>query len=42
MGICFIGKRKFQEFIDEYVDAQKGNFVNMETGEILGEHKGNP
>ncbi|XP_052283082.1 mitochondrial tRNA-specific 2-thiouridylase 1-like isoform X2 [Dreissena polymorpha] len=40
MGICFIGKRKFQEFIDEYVDAQKGNFVNMETGEILGEHKG--
>lgn len=39
-GICFIGKRKFQDFIKEYVDNKPGNFVDIETGEILGQHNG--
>lgn len=38
-GICFIGKRKFSEFLAEYLPANKGNIVS-DTGEILGQHQG--
>jgi len=46
MGICFVGKksapgkRGFQEFISEYVPENPGNFVNIDTGEVLGIHAG--
>jgi len=46
MGICFVGKknapggRGFQQFIAEYVDDKPGNFVDVDTGEVLGEHSG--
>jgi len=46
MGICFIGKksapgkRGFQEFIAEYVDEKEGVFVDIDTGEVVGTHKG--
>lgn len=40
MGICFIGSRKFQEFIDEYIPRKPGKFVDIDTGEIVGEHMG--
>eukprot|EP00978_Attheya_sp_CCMP212_P022672 scaffold68069_cov55-Attheya_sp.AAC.1 len=42
MGICFVGKRNFSEFISEYlpVAPQPGHFVNIDTGEIVGSHKG--
>ena len=40
MGICFIGKRDFHNFIEEYIEPKPGNFVNLETGEIMGQHKG--
>lgn len=39
-GICFIGKRKFIDFLAEYVTPKPGDFVNIETGEIVGQHEG--
>ena len=41
MGICFVGKRKFQEFIDEYIEPKTGNFISVENNQIVGQHKGN-
>ncbi|ESP00322.1 hypothetical protein LOTGIDRAFT_200906 [Lottia gigantea] len=40
MGICFIGSRNFQSFIEEYIEQKKGNFIDIVTGKIVGEHKG--
>ncbi|XP_002734665.1 mitochondrial tRNA-specific 2-thiouridylase 1-like [Saccoglossus kowalevskii] len=40
MGICFIGTRKFQSFIQEYLETASGNFVSVEDGTIMGDHKG--
>lgn len=40
MGICFIGKRKFRDFIDSYIEPKKGLFTLLETGEVIGEHRG--
>lgn len=39
-GICFIGPRKFQEFISEYISPEKGNFIDIDTGKVVGEHNG--
>lgn len=38
-GICFIGERKFSEFLAEYLPANKGNIVS-DTGEVLSQHQG--
>jgi tRNA-specific 2-thiouridylase len=38
-GICFIGERKFDEFITKYISAKRGDILN-EYGDIIGEHKG--
>jgi tRNA U34 2-thiouridine synthase MnmA/TrmU len=40
VGICFIGKRKFSEFIDQYLPPRPGRIVNLDDGSDLGEHKG--
>ncbi|XP_075455898.1 mitochondrial tRNA-specific 2-thiouridylase 1 isoform X3 [Ascaphus truei] len=40
MGMCFIGERNFENFILEYLEPQPGNFVSLEDGKIMGEHKG--
>ncbi|XP_046428324.1 mitochondrial tRNA-specific 2-thiouridylase 1 isoform X1 [Neodiprion fabricii] len=39
-GICFIGKRRFQDFISEYVDKKPGNFIDLDTGTVVGKHNG--
>jgi len=39
-GICFLGKFKFDDFIKHYVGTKKGDLVEIETGQKLGEHKG--
>lgn len=39
-GICFIGQRNFQEFIAEYVEPKQGDFVDIDTGKIVGQHAG--
>ncbi|XP_067247234.1 mitochondrial tRNA-specific 2-thiouridylase 1 [Chanodichthys erythropterus] len=40
MGICFIGERDFEDFILEYLEPIPGNFVSIEDGKIMGQHKG--
>lgn len=40
IGICFIGDRTFQSFITDYIDESAGDFVDIDTGKIVGTHKG--
>lgn len=40
MGICFVGKRSFKDFISEYIAPKPGTFVDIETGKVIGEHNG--
>ena len=39
-GICFLGKINYTDFIKKYVGEQPGAIIELETGIILGEHKG--
>lgn len=39
-GLCFVGKRTFQSFIAEFIDDNPGKFVDIETGKVIGEHRG--
>ncbi|MEG1143494.1 MAG: tRNA 2-thiouridine(34) synthase MnmA [Bacilli bacterium] len=39
-GICFIGERNFQKFIQNYIKKNKGDIINIETGKIIGTHDG--
>ena len=39
-GICFIGERNFKDFLKNYIPAQKGDIIDIETGRKLGEHEG--
>jgi tRNA-specific 2-thiouridylase len=38
-GICFIGERKFKQFLNEYLPAQPGVIITMD-GEKIGQHEG--
>ncbi len=38
-GICFIGERKFRDFLQRFIPAQPGEIVSTE-GTRLGEHSG--
>ena len=38
-GICFIGERKFKDFLARYLPAQPGNIRTVE-GDIIGRHDG--
>lgn len=38
-GICFIGERKFKEFLAKYLPAQKGEMRTL-SGEYVGQHDG--
>ena len=38
-GICFIGERRFKDFLERYIPAQPGAMVNQ-AGEVIGEHSG--
>ena len=40
VGICFIGKRNFNDFIDQYLPKREGEIVDLESNEQLGEHTG--
>ncbi len=39
MGICFIGKRNFRNFLREYLLTRPGNIVTRE-GKVMGRHEG--
>ena len=39
-GICFIGERNFREFLKNYIPAQKGDIIDIETGRVIGRHDG--
>lgn len=39
-GICFIGERDFNKFLSNYLPAQPGNMVDIDTGKIMGKHNG--
>ena len=36
-GICFIGERRFTDFLKQYLPAQAGKIV-LESGKEVGEH----
>jgi tRNA-specific 2-thiouridylase len=38
-GICFIGERKFKDFLQRYLPAQPGDIHDLE-GNIVGQHSG--
>ena len=38
-GICFIGERRFKDFLQQYLPAQPGDIQSLE-GEHLGQHQG--
>ncbi|WP_199608774.1 tRNA 2-thiouridine(34) synthase MnmA [Flocculibacter collagenilyticus] len=38
-GICFIGERKFKDFLQQYLPAQPGDIQNVD-GEVIGKHEG--
>ena len=38
-GICFIGERRFSEFLSRYLPAQPGNIETVE-GKVIGRHSG--
>lgn len=40
MGICFIGLRDFPQFIVDYIPPKTGNYICLETGDLLGQHDG--
>lgn len=38
-GICFIGERRFSDFLKQYLPAQPGR-IETPDGDIIGEHQG--
>ncbi|MDY0104134.1 MAG: tRNA 2-thiouridine(34) synthase MnmA [Lentimicrobium sp.] len=39
-GICFLGKVNYNDFLRQYVGEKEGKIVELETGKMLGIHKG--
>lgn len=39
-GICFLGKVNYNDFIRRYLGEKEGPIVELETGKIIGKHKG--
>jgi tRNA-specific 2-thiouridylase len=39
-GVCFIGERRFKEFLQRYLPAQPGPMRDRATGETIGRHDG--
>jgi len=38
-GICFIGERRFKDFLQQYLPAQPGDIYSLDD-ELLGQHQG--
>ncbi|CAH1439000.1 unnamed protein product [Lactuca virosa] len=40
LGICFLGKIKFSEFVGRHIGEKEGILLEAETGDFLGVHRG--
>ncbi|KAI8917563.1 tRNA methyl transferase [Powellomyces hirtus] len=40
MGICFVGKRPFNAFLNDYIAPQPGLIRSIEDGTVMGTHQG--
>jgi len=39
-GICFIGERRFREFLARYLPKQPGEIRRLDDGRVVGQHEG--
>lgn len=39
-GICFIGERNYQKFVQNYLKKNPGDIIDIETGKVIGTHEG--
>lgn len=39
-GICFLGKINYNDFIKRHLGEMPGDIIDIETGKVLGRHKG--
>lgn len=39
-GICFIGERKFKDFLSRYLPAKPGKIRTFDDNNVIGEHQG--
>ena len=39
-GICFVGERKFKDFLKNYIPAKSGDIVDINTNKVIGKHDG--
>ena len=35
-GVCFIGERNFREFLKNYIPAQSGDIIDIDTNKVIG------
>ena len=40
LGICFLGKINYNDYIRRYLGENPGGVIELETGKRIGEHKG--
>ena len=38
-GICFIGERRFSDFLEQYIPAKPGKIIT-DSGDVIGDHRG--
>ena len=39
-GICFLGKLNYNDYVRRYLGEKEGDVIDIETGKVLGKHKG--
>lgn len=39
-GICFLGKVNYNDFLEEHLGVCPGPIIELESGKVLGEHRG--
>lgn len=39
-GICFLGQISWKDFLKEHLGQKPGDFIELETGEVIGQHDG--
>ncbi|MBE0639125.1 MAG: tRNA 2-thiouridine(34) synthase MnmA [Bacteroidales bacterium] len=39
-GICFLGKINYSDFVKRYVGENPGQIIELESGKVIGTHKG--